>query len=100
MDHQEWLEQHDRMMADFDARQATFQANQERLDARQEKLEANQEKTERILRRAIRLSVLDARRQRTRNAEFGLIMAQITAAQLVNEELLKRFLERGGNGTH
>jgi hypothetical protein len=86
MDHQEWLEQHDRMMADFDAKQA--------------KLEANLEKTEGILRRAIRLSVLDARRQRTRNAEFELIMGRIAAAQEVNEELLKRFLERGGNGTH
>ena len=86
MDHQEWLEQHDRMMADFNARQATF--------------EANLEKTENTLRRAIRLSVLDARRQRTRNAEFELIMGRIAAAQEVNEELLKRFLERGGNGTH
>jgi hypothetical protein len=86
MDHQQWLEQHDRMMGDFDARQS--------------KLQASQEKTERTLRRAIRLSVLDARRQRTRNAEFDLKMTQIAAAQLVNEELLKRFLERSGNGEH
>jgi hypothetical protein len=93
MDHQQWLEQHDRMMADFDARQSKLQASQERL-------EASQQKTERTLRRAIRLSVLDARRQRARNAEFDLKMTQIAAVQLVNEELLKRFLERGGNGQH
>lgn len=91
--HQQWLEQHDRMMADIDLR----------------------------LSRAIRLSVQDARRQRKRNAEFeedarrqrkwniefDEKMTQIAAAQLANEELgkqnqelLKRFLERGGNGKH
>lgn len=77
MDHQQWLEQHDRMISDMNN----------------------------TLRRAIRMGVKDARRQRTRNAEFDQKMTQIAAAQLVNEELLKqnegllkRFLERGGNG--
>ncbi|HXJ76580.1 MAG TPA: hypothetical protein VNM37_27230 [Candidatus Dormibacteraeota bacterium] len=77
MDHQQWLEQHDRMIADMNN----------------------------TLRRAIRMGVQDARRQRKRNAEFDEKMTQIAAAQLVNEELLKqnegllkRFLERGGNG--
>jgi hypothetical protein len=90
VDHQEWLEQHDRMIADHETRH----------DRDMAELRASQEKTERVLRRAIRLSVLDARRQRTRNADFDLKMTQIAAAQLVNEELLKRFLERGGNGQH
>ena len=78
MDHQQWLEQHDRMISDMNN----------------------------TLRRAIRMGVQDARRQRKRNAEFDEKMTQIAAAQLVNEELLKqnegllkRFLERGGNGT-
>ena len=86
MDHEQWLQQHDRMIADHDRGIA---------------------KTERLLRRAIRLAVQDARRQRTRNAEFDLIMTRIAAAQLVNEELsnsnaelLKAFLQRGGNGKH
>ena len=100
MDHQEWLEQHDRMMADFDARQERLEASFERLEASHERLEASQQKTENTLRRAIRLSVLDARRQRARNADFESILGRIAAAQEVNEELLKRFLERGGNGTH
>ena len=89
MDHEQWLEQHDRMMADFDVKQAVLQANQE--------------KTERTLRRAIRLSIQDARRQRTRNAEFDLKMMQLAAAQVVTEEKLQGLidaLERGGNGKH
>jgi hypothetical protein len=97
MDHEQWLEQHDRMMADHEVRH----------DRDMAELRASQAKTESTLRRAIRLSVQDARRQRTRNADFDLKMTQIAAAQLVNEELsksnaelLKAFLQRGGNGKH
>jgi uncharacterized protein YigA (DUF484 family) len=72
MDHEKWLEQHDRMIADM----------------------------ENTLRRAIRLAVQDARRQRKRNLEFDEKMTQIASTQLVNEQLLKSFLERGGNGKH
>ena len=86
MDHQEWLEQHDRMMADHEIMMA--------------ELRKNQAKTDNILRMAIRLAVQDARRQRIRNKEFAETMAQIAAAQQVNEGLLKAFLERGGNGKH
>jgi len=100
MDHEKWLEQHDQMMADFNMGMA--------------QLEASQAKTEKVLRRAIRLAVQDARRQRRRNAEFDKrhaeadkrkaeldeTMQKIAIAQLQNEELLKRFLERGGNGNH
>jgi len=107
MDHEKWLEQHDQMMADFNIGMA--------------QLEASQAKTEKVLRWAIRLAVQDARRQRRRNAEFDKrnaefdkrnaesdkrhaeldeTMQKIAIAQLQNEELLKRFLERGGNGNH
>ena len=86
MDHQQWLEQHDRMMADH--------------EVLMEELGKSQAKTENTLRRAIRLAVQDARRQRRRNEEIAEIMTKIAAAQLVNEGLLKAFLERGGNGTH
>lgn len=79
MDHQQWLEQHDRMMADHEIIMA-------RIDRR--------------LDRAIGLAVQDARRQRIRNKELAETMAQIAAAQKVNEGLLKAFLERGGNGKH
>ena len=72
MDHEKWLEQHDHMIADM----------------------------ENTLRRAIRLAVQDARRQRKRNLEFDEKMTQIASTQLVNEQLLKSLLERGGNGKH
>ena len=77
MDHEEWLEQHDRMIADH--------------DLGMEKLRASQDRTEQVLRRSIRLSVLDARRQRQRNREFEESMKEFRAA-------LKSFLERTGNG--
>ena len=67
MDHEKWLEQHDRMIADMNN----------------------------TLRRAIRLGVQDARRQRKRNLEFDEKMARITSMQ---EQLLQTFLERAGNG--
>ena len=70
MDHEKWLEQPDRMIADMNN----------------------------TLRRAIRLAVQDARRQRQRNAEFDEKMAQIVSTQQENEQLLQAFLKRGGNG--
>jgi hypothetical protein len=83
MDHQEWLEQHDRMIADHEIRHERDMA----------KLLESQEKTEATLRRAIRLSVADGRRQRKRNLEFEGIMKQLAVS-------LKAFLDRGGNGKH
>ena len=49
----------------------------------------------REFRRAVRLGIQEARNQRKRSA---VLDAKIAAARLVNEELWKRFLERGGNG--
>jgi hypothetical protein len=69
-----------------------------RHDIEMAELRVNQAKTENILRRAVRLAVQDARRQRKRNQEFDEIMMQIASAQRANEQLLKAFLERGGNG--
>ena len=63
MDHEKWLEQHDRMIADMNN----------------------------TLRRAIRLAVQDARRQRQRNLEFDETMKQLASS-------LQTFLKRGGNG--
>ena len=101
MDHEGWLEQHDRMMADFGVGMA-------RLRESQEKTEASQQKTELALRRAIRLGVQDGLRQRKRNAEFEEKMTQLAAAQVITEEKLGRLedqisafvdgLQKGGNG--
>ena len=59
----------------------------------------------RDLRRAVRMGIREARNQRKRSAVLDEKITQIASAQLVNEELfkrneelLKRFLERGGNG--
>jgi archaellum component FlaC len=52
----------------------------------------------REFRRAVRLGIQEARNQRKRSA---VLDEKIAAAQLSNQELfelLKRFLERGGNG--
>jgi len=83
MDHQEWLEQHDRMIADHEMRHDRDMAE-----------------IRNTLRIAIRLSVQDARRQRKRNQEFDEKLNQIASAQLRNEESLNKFLERGGDGKH
>lgn len=79
MDHEKWLEQHDQMMADHDLRFA---------------------RTEKVLRTAIRLAVQDARRQRRRNAEFDNLHLKAAAEMEELRQLMKVFLERGGNGKH
>ena len=91
MDHEKWLEQHDRMMADHEMMMA-------RHDRDMAELRVNQVKTENTLRRAIRLAVQDARRQPKWNHEFAEIMTQIASTQRANEQLLQTFLKRGGNG--
>jgi hypothetical protein len=66
MDHQQWLEQHDRMIADMD----------------------------RILRRAIRDSVREARNERVKRRELDHKITQLAAAQLVTEEKMKETEEQ------
>jgi hypothetical protein len=61
MDHQQWLEQHDRMIADMD----------------------------RMLRRAIRDSVREARNERRKRRELDDKITQLAAAQLVTEEKMQ-----------
>ena len=78
-----------------------------------ELLAAMQEKTEERLQRAIDFGVEEARRERERRREaiteaearHQAAMAaidgkldQLASAQLVTEQLLQRFLARGGNG--
>ena len=85
MDHEKWLEQHDRMIADLDIKMAESEVRHEKA----------MERIDQRLDRAVRLAIQDARRQRKRNLEIQETMAQIAATQ---EQLLKAFLERGGNG--
>jgi hypothetical protein len=88
---------------------AGFQADAEKRQADAEKRQADANKRhddaiariDRRLDRAIRLSVLDARRQRNRNIEFDEKMTQLAAAQVVTEEKLQGLIDalrRGGNG--
>ena len=79
MDHEKWLEQHDRMIADLDIKMAESAARHDRHERAMEAID-------RRLDRAIRLGVREARHQRRRYHEL--------------EILLKAFLERGGNGKH
>ena len=80
MDHHPWLEQHDRMIADMD----------------------------RMLRRAIRDSVREARNERRKRRELDDKITQLASAQLVTEEKMQALyhkmdtfldgLNRRGNG--
>ena len=97
---QKWLERQDQMMADHQMIIACHGRKMVEFDERQAKLQASQAKTEATLRRAIGSAVQDGRRQRKWNAQFDEKMTRIVGAQLRNEELLKAFLERGGNGKH
>ena len=98
MDHEKWLEQHDRMMADHEIMMVRHHEAIALHDREMAELRVNQAKTENTLRRAIRLAVQDARRQRKWNHEFAEIMTQIASTQRANEQLLQAFLKRGGNG--
>lgn len=100
MDHEKWLEQHDRMMADHEMMMVRHNEAIALHDRGMAELRVSQAKTDDTLRRAVRLAVQDARRQRKRNLEFQEIITQIATAQRENEQLLKAFLERGGNGKH
>ncbi len=84
IDHEKWLKQHDEMMADHEIWMQNMQKSAEESRIRGEQ-------TDRRLDRAIRLAVQDARRQRKWNARSVEEMVEL-------RQLLKVFLERGGNG--
>jgi len=56
------------------------------------------DRVERLLHRAIAAAVREDRRIRLEMKAHRDSMGQLTAAQLVTEEKLQRFLERGRNG--
>jgi hypothetical protein len=90
MDHEKWLQQHDEMHADHDRWMSQMQEKHRQAaelhDREMAEIRAGQAKTDTVLRRAIRLSVQEARSQRKRHQEL--------------EALMKAFLERGANGKH
>jgi hypothetical protein len=88
MDHEQWLEQHDRMIAD----------HEQWLHRHHEAIAEIEE----MLRQAVRLSVREARNERRRRRGLDDKITQLAAAQLVTEEKLQRLIEerRGGNGSH
>jgi len=96
---------HDARLAAAEERQA---AADERQAAAEERQAAANERHARemaeirgILRRAIRLGVQEARNERRRRSELDEKITQLSAAQLITEEKLQKFiqsLERGGNG--
>ncbi len=90
MDHEKWLEQHDQMIADHEIRHERAMAS----------LQASQEKTEKVLRWAIRLAVQDERRQRRPKPEFDALHLKAAEEMAELRQLMKAYLERGGNGKH
>jgi hypothetical protein len=96
MDHEKWLEQHDRMMADH----ALAMQEHERTLAYHDRI---MKQIDARLDRALRDSVREARNERRKRRELDDKITQLAAAQLVTEEKLQRLIEerrRGGNGRH
>ena len=84
--------------ADYEERQADYE---ERHEREMEDIRKEGAATRAELRRAIRLSVQDARNERRRRHELDDKITQLAAAQLITEEKLQRFIDslgRGGNG--
>jgi hypothetical protein len=115
MDHEKWLEQHDRMMADHEIMMVTERETAARHEREMEALRLSQDKTERVLRWAIRLSIREHRNERKRRQELAEVAAkrhkeleEATATRNEEaakrhqelEDLMKAFLKRGGNGKH
>ena len=82
----------------IDERLENLTARHEALTQTVELITAEALAFRRDFRRAVRMGIQEARNQRKRSAVLDEKITQIAAAQLVNEELLRRFLERGGNG--
>jgi hypothetical protein len=84
MDHEKWLEQHDRMIADL------------RLAHEKAKAEHDHDVAEirGLLRRAIHDSVREARTERRKRRELDDKITQLAAAQLITEEKFQQLLER------
>ena len=96
MDHEKWLEQHDRTMADH----ALAMQEHERTLAYHDRI---MKQIDARLDRALRDSIREARNERRKRRELDDKITQLAAAQLVTEEKLQRLIEerrRGGNGSH
>jgi len=101
----DWLTLYAGMQADAEARHNREMAE---FRAGMAELRASQAKTEGTLRRAVRLGALEIRNERKRRQELDQRLTQRIedlAAQTDHrhqelENLLRKFLERGGNGQH
>jgi len=89
----EWLEHHNRAIAEHDEILAESARAREEHERKMEVLDAR-------IRRSIRLAVQEARAERRKRRELD---AKLSAAQLITEEKLQRFIDslrQGGNGRH
>jgi hypothetical protein len=100
--HEEAMARHDEGIARHDEAIARHDEAIARHDREIAEIRESQAKTENALRQAIRLSVQDARRQRTRNREFAEGMAELRTAHAATEASLKAFIDgmRGGGNGH
>ena len=91
----------DRVAQRLDRAEARFEARFDRADERFDRAEAFARRTDKRLDRFVQLGVKEALSQRKRTRILDDKITKIAAAQMVNEELLQRFLSsvgRGGNG--
>ena len=108
MDHQQWLEQHDRMMADHEQflqqHQQVIKEHDQLVREHGQFIREHEQAINRIdarLNRALRDSVREARNERAKRRELDDKITQLAAAQLVTEEKLQRLIDErrlGGNG--
>jgi hypothetical protein len=118
MDHEQRLEQHDRMIADLDRAMAEWRERFEREMA-ESRQKHNRDMAEireaqkqlvtdvgQMFRRAIKLAVQEARAERRKRRELDEKITQLAAAQLLAEEqtkdlktTLKAFIESLHRGT-
>lgn len=102
MDHEKWLEQHDQMMADFDQKLAAAREEHDRdmkeIREDHKQLMRDMRVIGRVLRRAIRDGIREARNERVRRqravAEIDDQITKLSAAQLITEEKLQQLIER------
>jgi hypothetical protein len=90
--HDEWLELHNRAIAEHDRA----------LDRMREEHDRDIRAIRQMLRHAVRLAVQEARAERRSRKELDDTITQLSAAQLVTGEKLQSFIDslrRGTNGS-
>jgi hypothetical protein len=100
MDHENWLEPRDRMIADHDRMMAEHDRTLVEHKRMTEENARGLRAMNQLLRRAIAAAVRQARNERRKRDELDDKITKLSSAQLITEKKLQRFIDlrRGGNG--